>query len=576
MPVHNRDIAERFTRLANLLEIEGANPYRVRAYRNAARTIGGLSVDIADLVAEGEDLTRYPGIGKDLAGKIRTLVETGELPDLAEVEKRVPTELSDLMALEGLGSRGVKALYKRLGITGLDDLEAAARAGRIREVERFGEKSERAILEEIEKLRGGAPERMRLADAEDVARPLVEHLARAEGVEAIEVAGSFRRRKETVGDLDILVACADGGPVMEQFVGYDEVAEVVSRGSTRSTVRLASGLHVDLRAVSPASYGAALHYFTGAQAHNIAVRRRGVERGYKINEYGVFESGGGEEPVAGATEEEVFSRVGLPWIPPELREDRGEIEAAERGELPALVTRPDLRGDLHTHTDATDGVDTLRAMAEAAAARGYEYLAVTDHSRRVAMAHGLDPDRLRRQMEEIDRVNGEGTGVTLLKGCEVDILEDGSLDLPDDVLAELDLTVCSIHYRMNLTREKQTERVLRAMDNPHFRILGHPSGRALNERAPMDLDMGRIIEAAAERGCVLEVNAQPARLDLRDVDCRLARERGARLALSTDAHSTGHLDLMRFAVGQARRGWVEPGDVVNTRDLAGLREALRR
>ncbi|HKJ88893.1 MAG TPA: DNA polymerase/3'-5' exonuclease PolX [Gammaproteobacteria bacterium] len=577
MPVHNHEIAERFTRLANLLEIEGENPYRVRAYRNAARTLGGLSVSIADMVAEGEDLTRYPGIGKDLAGRIRTLVETGELPVLTEVERRVPTELSDLMAIEGLGPKGVRSLYKKLSIDSLEDLEEAARAGRIHQVERFGEKTEQSILKEINKLRSGGRQRTRLVDAEEVARPLVEYLAAAEGVEAIEVAGSFRRRKETVGDLDILVSCEDSGPVMERFVSHEDVAEVVSQGTTRSTVRLSSDLHVDLRAVSAKSYGAALHYFTGSQAHNIAVRQRGVERGYKINEYGVFPSGeSGGKPMAGATEEEVYDCVGLPWIAPELREDRGEIQAAEEGRLPELVTVEDMRGDLHAHTDATDGGEGLRAMAEAAADRGYEYLAITDHSKRVSMAHGLDADRLRAQGAEIDRLNEELEGITLLKGIEVDILEDGSLDLPDDVLAGLDMTVCSIHYQFNLPRDRQTERIIRAMDNPHFRILGHPSGRTINEREALDLDMERLVEAAVERNCILEVNGQPGRLDLRDTDCMLARERGAKLALSTDAHNVPNLGLMRFAVDQARRGWVEAGDVINTRDLQGLKRALER
>jgi len=360
---------------------------------------------------------------------------------------------------------------------------------------------------------------------------------------------------------------------MERFVAHEEVAEVVSRGDTRSTVLLRSGLQVDLRVVPEASYGAALHYFTGSQAHNIAVRKRGVERGYKINEYGVYQ---GETVIAGAAEEEVFAAVDLPWIPPELREDRGEIAAAEAGELPTLVTEADIRGDLHCHTRATDGADTMEAMADAARDRGYAYLAVTDHSRRVAMAHGLDEKRLREQLAAIDRLNDDLDGITLLKGIEVDILENGSLDLPDAVLAELDLTVCSVHYRFDLSRAKQTERILKAMDNPHFRILGHPTGRLLGERAPYAVDMERLVDGAVARGCILEVNAQPSRLDLRDVDCQLACERGAKLAISTDAHNAHNLALMRFGVDQARRGWVRPADVINTRDLAGLRQALQR
>jgi DNA polymerase (family 10) len=573
MAVHNKEIAEKFDTLADLLEIEGANAFRVRAYRNAARVISGLSPSLADLVAAGEDLSRYPGIGEDLADKIRTIVETEELPLLQEVAERVPLELARLMEIKGLGPKGVKALYDELGIQSIADLERALEAGEVHQLKGFGKKTEAAIREGLEQLRAGGERRTLLVDAEEVAEPLKAYLAESEGVKAIEVAGSYRRRKETVGDLDILVTCADSGPVMERFVGHEEVAEVVSRGETRSTVMLRSGLQVDLRVVPQASYGAAMHYFTGSQAHNIAVRKRGVERGYKINEYGVYQD---SEVIAGEKEEGVFRAVDLPWIPPELREDRGEIQAAEAGELPELIDVGDMRGDLHCHTKATDGADSLAAMARAGRKRGYDYLAITDHSRRVAMAHGLDEKRLREQLAEIDRVNDDLGGITLLKGIEVDILEDGSLDLPDSVLAELDLTVCSVHYRFDLSRKKQTERILRAMDNPHFRILGHPTGRLLNERDPFEVDMERLVEAAVERGCVLEVNAQPSRLDLRDVDCQMARERGTKLAISTDAHHAANLDLMRFGVDQARRGWVRPADVINTRDLAGLRQALQR
>ncbi len=573
MTVHNKEIAEIFNRLADLLEIEGANEFRVRAYRNAARVIGGLSPSLAELVAQGEDLSQYPGIGDDLAEKIQTLVQTGELPLLQEVSQRVPTELADLMGIEGLGPKGVKALYDELAIRSVEDLDRAIKEGRVRELKGFGEKTENRIREGLEQIAQGEEKRTRLVDAEEIAEPLRAYLAEAPGVDKIEVAGSYRRRKETVGDLDILVACADSGPVMERFVGYEEVADVASRGETRSTVILASGLHVDLRVVPKRSYGAALHYFTGSQAHNIAVRKRGVEQGYKINEYGVYE---GEEAIAGAEEAEVFRAVDLPWIAPELREDRGEIETAEKGELPELITLGSVRGDLHCHTKATDGADSLPEMAEAARVLGYDYLAITEHSRRVAMAKGLDEKRLRQQIEEIDRLNEGLEDITLLKGIEVDILEDGTLDLPDSVLAELDLTICSAHYGRDLSRKKQTERILKAMDNPHFRILGHPTGRLINERAPYEVDIERLVEAAAERGCALEVNAQPSRLDLRDVDCQLARDRGAMLALGTDAHNAHNLGNMRFGVDQARRGWVGPDDVINTRDLKGLRQALQR
>jgi len=572
MPVHNSDVEEIFNEIADLLEIEGANPFRVRAYRNAARTIGSLSRNVRDMVEEDEDLTELPGIGEDLAGKIETIVKTGTVEQLEKLRARTPPGLTKLLDVSGLGPKRVQRLREELGVESMADLERVAKEHKIRELDGFGEKIEQGIIEDIEESKE-KEQRTLLMKAEQVAEPLVTYLKASEVAGDVVVAGSYRRRKETVGDLDILVTCADSGPVMERFVGHEEVAEVVSRGETRSTVMLRSGLQVDLRVVPQASYGAAMHYFTGSQAHNIAVRKRGVERGYKINEYGVYRD---SEVIAGEEEAEVFRAVDLPWIPPELREDRGEIQAAEAGELPELIGVGDMRGDLHCHTKATDGADSLAAMARAGRERGYDYLAITDHSRRVAMAHGLDEKRLREQLAEIDRLNEELAGITLLKGIEVDILEDGSLDLPDSVLAELDLTVCSVHYRFDLSREKQTERILRAMDNPQFRILGHPTGRLLNEREPFEVDMERLVEAAAERGCVLEVNAQPSRLDLRDVDCQMARERGAKLAISTDAHHAANLDLMRFGVDQARRGWVRPADVINTRDLAGLRQALQR
>ena len=414
---------------------------------------------------------------------------------------------------------------------------------------------------------------MLLAYAEEVAEALIRHIAAAPGVKRAIVAGSYRRRKETVGDLDILVACGDSGPVMGRFVAYDEVDEVVSKGETRSTVVLRSGLQVDLRVVEAACYGAALHYFTGAKAHNIAVRTLGVHRGLKINEYGVF---AGERRVSGAREADVFAAVGLPWMAPELRENRGEIEAAREGRLPELITLDDIRGDLHVHSKASDGKATIAEMAEAAKAKGYAYLAVTDHSRRVTIAHGLDADRLARQIDEIDRLNAESKDLVILKGSEVDILEDGTLDLPDSILARLDLTVCSVHSKFGLSRERQTERVLRAMDNPNFTIFGHPTGRLLGERAAYDIDLARIVAGARKRGCILEVNAQPQRLDLDDVHARMAKDAGVKLAISTDSHSVGGLAYMRFGIGQARRGWLTAADVVNTRPLAALKRLLAR
>ncbi|WP_303900811.1 DNA polymerase/3'-5' exonuclease PolX [Thiohalomonas denitrificans] len=567
----NREIAHTFDTLADLLEIEGANPFRVRAYRNAARVLDGISQNVASMIREGRDLSQYPGIGKDLAEKIRTVSETGTLPLLEEVEKRVPLALSQITQIEGLGPRRVKALHESLQINSLDDLEKAIEQGRVRELPGFGARTEELIRNGLARLRASQG-RTLIADAEETAVHLEQYLSELEGVKQVTVAGSYRRRRETVGDLDVLVTCRRGVPVGKQFTRFEPVETILSQGETRSSVRLRSGLQVDLRVVPEISYGAALHYFTGSKAHNIAIRKLGVARGLKINEYGVFR---GDRRIAGRTEKEVFASVGLPFIEPELREDRGEIEAARNGGLPNLIRTQDIRGDLHAHTTASDGRSSLESMVQAARERGYEYLAITDHSQAVTVARGLDVERLRQQIQAIDRLQRQYDDIRILKGSEVDILEDGRLDLPDDILRELDITVCSVHSRFNLSEAKQTERILRAMDNPHFRILGHPSGRILNKRDPYQVDLARIIAGAAERGRFLEVNAQPDRLDLTDTACRLAKAQGAKVAISTDAHSDMGLAKLRFGIGQARRGWLERDDVINTRPLAGLLKLLQ-
>jgi len=572
MPVRNADIADLFDRMATLLEIQGANPFRVRAYRNAARTLDSLPRSVADMLAEEEDLSRLPGIGKDLARKITELVDTGHLSALEEVEREVPAGLVDLTRLPGLGPKRVRALHEELGIRDLTELERAARSHRIRELAGFGVKTEQRILEALSR---HAPEerRQQLADVEDVARFYVDYLQAIPGVKDVVVAGSYRRRKETVGDLDILVTCKTGSPVMKGFVEYDEVDEVVSRGTTRGTVLLRSGLQVDLRVVAQASYGAALYYFTGSKAHNVAVRAIAVKKKLKINEYGVFK---GDQRVAGKTENEIFKAVGLRYIEPELRENRGEIEAARKNRLPHLVCMSDIRGDLHAHSDATDGHDSLREMAGAAKKLGYSYLAITDHSKRVTIVHGMDEKRLRRQLDAIDRLNARLDRIRVLKGVEVDILADGTLDLSDSVLRHLDLTIGAIHSGFTLSRDKQSERIIRAMDNPHFNILAHPTGRLINQRPGYDIDMERVMEADLERGCYLELNAQPDRLDLHDVHCRMAKDMGLKLAISTDAHTTSNLEYMRLGVDQGRRGWLEPEDVLNTRPWRELKRLLAR
>jgi DNA polymerase (family X) len=572
MPIHNHDIAAIFEQVADLLEIENANPFRVRAYRNAARTVDSLSQSLADLVARGEDLSELAGIGQDLAGKIKEIVDTGALKLLAELQARTPPELAEMMKIAGLGAKRVHLLHEQLGIKTAQDLKEAALTGKIKELKGFGEKIENQIKEGLSDITT-EEKRFKLATVEPVAQSLLGYLKGAPGVKEAIVAGSYRRRKETVGDLDILVTCGHSNAVMEAFVNYEDVAKVLAQGDTKSSVVLRSGLQVDLRVVPEESYGAALHYFTGSKAHNIAIRQLGVKKGLKINEYGVF---AGENRVAGKTEAEVFEMADLPYIEPELRENRGEVEAAPAGRLPRLITLEAIKGDLHAHTKATDGRNTLEEMANAAADRGYEYLAITNHSKRVSMAHGLNAADLAKEIAEIDRLNSKLKGLVVLKAIELDILADGSLDLPDDILRDLDLTVCSVHYNLNLSREKQTERIIRAMDNPYFNILAHPTGRLINKRDPYEVDLERLLAAAQARGCFMELDAQPDRLDLADIYCKLAKDMGVRLAIDTDAHSIRDLAFMRYGIDQARRGWLESGDVLNTRTLKELRKLLRR
>lgn len=572
MPVVNAEIAAQLDQIADLLEIEGANQFRVRAYRKAARLVSELPHDVAEMLAAGENLDDLPGIGKDLAEKIATIARGGHLPMLDDLTREVPPGVTALLALPGLGPKRVHLLHETLGIDTIDKLAAAAKAGKLHDVAGIGPGIEAKVLRAIAEGAGQA-QRTKLATAEQIVVPLLRHLRRAEGVRQAEVAGSYRRRRETVGDLDIVVAAEPGRPVMERFTGYEDVAEVVEQGPTRSTIRLRGGVQVDLRVVPEASFGAALCYFTGSKAHNIAMRQIAIDHGLKLNEYGLFK---GTRRVAGRTEAELYQHLGLAFVPPELREDQGEIGAARGGTLPRLVTAEDLRGDLHVHTNATDGRDSLQAMAQAAQAKGYAYIAITDHSRRVTVAHGLDVKRLGRQIDEIDRINDGRPGFVVLKSIEVDILEDGSLDLPDQILQRLDLVVGAIHSRFELPQQKQTERILRAMDNRCLSILAHPTGRLINERPAYDVDMERVMRGAVERGCYLELNAQPDRLDLTDIHCRLAKELGLKVAISTDAHAAVELDFIRYGVDQARRGWLGPEDVLNTSKLSELRKMLRQ
>lgn len=588
--MRNAELIRTLEELADLLEIQGDNPFRVRAYRNAAATLGELSREVSEMVAEGEDLTALPGIGRDIAGYLEELVRTGRLSRMEEVTRSTPRSLTELVRLEGLGPKKTRRLWEELGVDSVDALEEALKAGRVEALEGFGKTSAGKLLRAIGDHRRHQG-RFLLSDADESVTALVQVLRSLPGVERVEAAGSWRRRQETVGDLDLLLLLADDAPpgaassVVKAFTSLPEVARVESAGEGRARVRLASGLPVDLRILPRHSYGAALHYFTGSKEHNVALRTLAVRKGLKVNEYGVFRvaKGSGEDDaagegewVAGATEEEVFEAVGLPWIPPELRRGQGELEAAREGRLPRLVTVEDIRGDLQMHSTWSDGRDTIEAMARACRTRGYRYLALTDHSGgQLAMVRGLTPERVREQAREVAEVQGRLKGFTLLRGCEVDILKDGTLDLPDEILAELDLVLVSVHSLLELDRTAMTDRVIRALENPYVDILAHPTGRILNRRGPHAMDVEEVLQAAASLGTAVELNASPHRLDLPDVHVARARELGVPVVISTDAHRTEQLGWMRYGVDQARRAGLEAGDVLNTRTLRGLRAWLK-
>ncbi|KWB29512.1 phosphoesterase [Burkholderia cepacia] len=572
MPIHNAGYAAVFAEIADMLEIQGANPFRVRAYRNAARTIGDYGRDIATMIANGDDLGKIPSIGPDLASKLREIAATGTCELQQTLRHALPGAIVELLDVPGLGAKRVKALHEALHVDSLEQLRAEAKSGHVRELPGFGAKTEAHLLEAIDDRLQREPQRFLLPDAAHSLLPLLERLRAIAGVGKAVPAGSFRRRRETVGDLDILVTARDPQAVADAFVGYGEVARVLAHGKTKSSVVLANGLQVDLRVVDADAFGAALVYFTGSKAHNIALRRIAQAGGLKINEYGVFR---GDERIAGATEASVYAAIGLHEVPPELREDRGEIDAARAGTLPALVERKQVHGDLHAHTDASAGRDSLRAMADAARARGFAYLAITDRAPDAGGSrNGFD--WLARQLDEIDRLNASFDDFVLLKGVEAGILEDGSLDVPDTLLGRLDLVVGAVRDGFELSRDAQTTRVLRAMDQPHFTILAHPTGRMLGERAACELDVARVIAHAAARGCFVELDAQPRRLDLPDIWCREAAKAGVPVAIGSDACSTDELDNLAYGVDQARRGWLTRPDVLNTRTLAQLRPLLAR
>lgn len=569
----NVEIAAAFDQVADLLEFQNVNPFRVRAYRNAARVIRDHDEPLAAIVADSSrTLTDIDGIGKDLAEKIITLVETQQLPLLVELQAEIPQSVLALLRIPGLGPKKAAVLHRELGIVNLDQLREACVEQRVRALKGFGAKTEEVILAGLA-FAEQAGQRIYWAEADAMVAAVKRHLAAAPGVQRLEAAGSYRRGRETVGDLDFLVVSQSPDAVMDRLAQFAPNGTLIGRGDTKMSLRLPQGLQIDLRVVPEESYGAALLYFTGSKDHNIELRGRAKNMGLKINEYGVYR---GEEVVAGRSEEDVYAALGLPWIPPELREARREFEWAEAGALPRLIEVEQIRGDLHMHTTETDGLATLEEMCAAAQARKLEYIAITDHSQRVTMANGLNPRRARAQWAEIDRLNRGMSGFRVLKGIEVDILEKGGLDLPDDVLAEADWVVASVHYGQSQPREQITDRILGALANPYVSAIAHPTGRLINRRKPYEVDLDAVIRAAREQGKFLELNSNPARLDLDDVACATAKGLGVPIVISTDAHSTDGLAVLRYGVMQARRAGLTAHDVVNTRPWAQVQRMIGR
>jgi DNA polymerase (family 10) len=582
--MENVEIAAVLKEVADLLEIQDANPFRVRAYRNAVRTVQTQAIPLRKLVADGADLTELPAIGKEMARHIEELVQTGQATVLQELTEQVPASLVQLMRLPGLGPKKARKLWDELGIETIEELEKMARAGLIATLPGFGQKTEQTILEGIERYRRRVG-RFGLLEVDELLKPLLEHMSGAKGLDRLEVAGSYRRRLETIGDIDLLASGAAPGDLMQRLADYSGVAKTLVLGETKTSVSLRSDLQVDLRVVPAESYGAALVYFTGSKEHNIKLRQRALDRGLRVSEYGVFripegatdESLASEgEMVAGETEEDVYAAVGLPWIFPEMREDRGEIKAAETDRLPNLIEIRDILGDLQMHSTWSDGKNTIEEMLETCASRGYEYLAMTDHSKSLAMIGGLDAARLTQQWEEIDEIAARHEEICILKSMEVDILKDGTLDLEDDMLEQLDLVVVSIHSFFNLSQAEQTDRVLAALHHPQVNVLAHPTGRVINRRDPIQLDIDEVLRAAADLGVAVELNAHPSRLDLKDTHLMRARELGVKIVISTDAHRAAELDLMHYGVEQARRAWLESDDVLNTLPLKDFLAAIRR
>ena len=568
----NTEVANILKEIGLLLQVEGKDKFKFLAYLRGARSITSLGEDITS-VAERGDLTKIQGIGKGLAEAITSYLETGEVELLTELRTRVPVKVMELEGIPGVGPKTIKLVYEKLGITDLEGLERAALEGKLSGLPGLGQKTEEQILSGIGIVKSGL-DRTILAEALSIAINIENELRKIPGIHHLVIAGSARRRRETIGDIDILVDASDPKLVMDTFVGYRDVSTITAHGDTKSSVRLTGGLQIDLRILPADSFGAGLQYFTGSVDHNVHLRSIAKKNGLTLNEYGLFR---GEEKVAGEDEEGIYKTLGLDMIEPELREDKGEIEAAQSGELPTLITVGDIRGDLHSHTDQSDGRNTIEEMLDAAETKGYEYYCVSDHTQSLTIANGLDEERLLKRIEEIDELNTSGRWkMKILKGAEVDILGRGALDIEDDVLSQLDVVTVSVHSRMKEERNIMTERVCHAIENKHVHILGHPTGRLILKRPEFEIDLEKVFETAAKCNVVMELNAHPKRLDLNAGNLRAAKRAGLKIAINTDAHTISELDNMQFGIYEARRGWITKADVINTYPLKKMLELLKK
>jgi DNA polymerase (family 10) len=571
--MRNQDIARIFYELADLLEIKGENPFKIRAYRNAARLIESMSTPLEKMIREGADISKLPGIGEKIAAKIEEIVKTGKLAKLEKTRKELPATLRTLLSIEGLGPKRVRKLYEALHITDLASLQQAALEHKIRQLPGFGPALEEKIRKGLALLKQEGV-RFLYADVESIANDIKEYLHKAPDVKEVSIAGSFRRCKETVGDLDIVATSETPRKVIEHFIRYEAIAQILSAGTTRASIVLANNrLQIDLRVVHPRHYGAALLYFTGSKSHTLHLRQIAKEKGYKLNEYGLYE---GNEIIRSKSEETIYKALGLSWIAPQLRENAGEFEAARKGTLPRLVTIDDIRGDLHIHTRYSDGIESIETMLRKALSLGYEYIAITDHSPSLHIAHGMDTQTLLRQLDEIDALNEKYAPFVILKGIEADILEDGSVDLDEKLLERLDIVLASVHTKFHLSSKVQTKRILRALGNPYVHALSHPTGRLIGKRPFLQVDYDAIFETCARYGKYLEINAQPLRSDLPEEYIRRAKRYDVKFLVVSDAHRAEDMDYMRYGICRAQRGWLQAEDILNTSNLETLKRYLKR